>query len=403
MPSSALPSSERALSSANKASRKEEVQSQVALRRCLHVSLRGITIRNARNYNISMLGCQYVDIDGVTIQGGHSDGIDPDCCRYVRIANCFVESADDSLCLKASGSLGERGATEYVTVTNCVLRTASIHFKCGTESCGDFRNITISNCVFEGGLAMRHGNPGIALYTVDGGNLDGVVASNIVMRGVGTPLAIIRGNRDHCSLGKGPGPLSSIRISNIIATGAKFTSVIAGLPDAPVTDIQISDVSIIMAVSATGPKSLQAIPEQPTAYPQPVMFGALPAFGFFLRHVANLGLSNVKFKAPAEEDRPDIVADDVTNLRLHGYENELGTAATHLWLNNVRDSWVECLAILPVPAHSYRVSGARTSNLFFSGGGVLDWKASRNRNRRAAWERAYVECLVSRFPDLLQR
>jgi len=346
----------------------------IALKRCMHISLRGITIRNAQNYNISMLGCQFVDIDGVSIRNGHSDGIDPDCCRYLRIANCFVESVDDSLCLKASGALGERGATEYITVTNCVLRTASIHFKCGTESCGDFRNIAISNCVFEGGMGMRHGNPGIALYTVDGGTLSGVVASNIVMRDVGTPLAIIRGNRDHCSLGKGPGPLNSIRISNIIATGAKLTSVIAGSPDAPVTDVQISEVSITMAASGTGPKTLQAIPEQPTAYPQPVMFGALPAFGLFLRHVTDVGLSNVKFKAAAQEDRPDIVADDVANLRLRGYEKELSTAATHLWLNNVRDSWLECLAILPIPAHSYRVSGAKTSNLFFSGNGILDWK-----------------------------
>jgi polygalacturonase len=259
----------------------------------------------------------------------------------MRISNCFIESVDDSLCLKASSALGERGATEYVTVTNCVLRTASIHFKCGTEICGDFRNIAISNCVFEGGLGMRHGNPGIALYTVDGGTLDGVVASNIAMHDVGTPLAIIRGNRDRCSHHSGPGPLGSIRISNIIATGAKFTSVIAGLPDAPVADVDISNVSITMAVSRSGPKTLEAIPEQPTAYPQPVMFGELPAFGLFLRHVANLSLSNVRFKAPAQEDRPDIVADDVVNLRLHGYEKELSSAATHLWLNNVRDSYLD--------------------------------------------------------------
>jgi polygalacturonase len=346
----------------------------IALRRCMHVSLRGITIRNARNYNISMLGCQFVNIDGVTILNGHSDGIDPDCCRNVRIANCFIESVDDSLCLKASGALGERSATENVMVTNCVLRTASIHFKCGTESCGDFRNIVVSNCVFEGGLGMRHGNPGIALYTTDGGELRDVAISNIVMRDVGTPLAIIRGNRDRCSLGKGPGTLGSIRISNIIATGAKSTSVITGLPDAPVTDVQIRGVSITMATAGKGPKTLEAVPEQPTAYPQPVMFGPLPAFGLFLRHVENVGLSDVLFNAPAQEERPDIVADDVANLRLHGYENELRTASIHLWLNNVRDSWLECLAISPVPAHAYRVSGTKTKNLFLRGSGVLDWK-----------------------------
>jgi polygalacturonase len=149
----------------------------IALRRCMHVNLSGITIRNAKNYNISMLGCQYVDIDGITIQLGHADGIDPDCCRYVRISNCFIESADDSLCLKASNSIGQRSSTEYVTVTNCVLRTASIHFKCGTESCGDFRNITISNCVSEGGAGLRHGNPGVAFYTTDEGTLETLLFS----------------------------------------------------------------------------------------------------------------------------------------------------------------------------------------------------------------------------------
>jgi hypothetical protein len=221
---------------------------------------------------------------------------------------------------------------------------------------------------------MRHGNPGVALYTVDGGTLDGVVVSNIVMRDVGTPLAIIRGNRDRCSHHAGPGPLGSIRISNIIATGAKFTSVIAGLPDAPVSNVEISDVSITMSVARSGPSTLEMIPEQPTSYPQPVMFGALPAFGLFLRHVAGVSIANLRFEAPAQEDRPDIVVDDASNIRLNGYEKKSAAAATHLWLNNVRDSCLDCFSVVPAPAHSYRVSGTRTSNLYLKGSGALDWK-----------------------------
>jgi polygalacturonase len=145
----------------------------ISLKRCRNVSIRGITIRNAPGYNISLLGCEYVEIDGVTIRNGFSDGIDPDCSKFVRIANCFVESIDDAICLKASPALGERVSTEHVTVANCVLRTASIHFKCGTESYGDFRNIAVTNCAFVGGMGKRHGNPGVALYSVDGGHWTG--------------------------------------------------------------------------------------------------------------------------------------------------------------------------------------------------------------------------------------
>src|SRR5262249_17731446 len=42
----------------------------IALKRCRNVSIRGIAIRNAPSYNISLLGCEYVEIDGVTIRNG---------------------------------------------------------------------------------------------------------------------------------------------------------------------------------------------------------------------------------------------------------------------------------------------------------------------------------------------
>lgn len=106
----------------------------IALRRCSNVLVRDITIRNAAGYNISLLGCEFVTLDNLTIRNGLSDGIDPDCCRHVRISNCFVESYGDAIVLKTSGALGEHRATEYVTVDNCILRTASVYFKCGTES-----------------------------------------------------------------------------------------------------------------------------------------------------------------------------------------------------------------------------------------------------------------------------
>src|SRR5262249_21920256 len=87
-----------------------------------------------------------VNIEGVTILNGYCDGIDPDCCHHVRIANCFVEAWDDAIVPKASFALGYRRSTENLTVTNCVLTTACNCFKLGTESSGDFKNITVSNC-----------------------------------------------------------------------------------------------------------------------------------------------------------------------------------------------------------------------------------------------------------------
>lgn len=346
----------------------------IALRRCTHVTLQNFTIRNAQNYNISMLGCEYVEIHGVRIHAGRADGIDPDCCRHVVISDCFIESVDDSLCLKASGSLGQRGKTEHVTVTNCVLRTASIHFKCGTESCGDFRNITFSNCVLEGGVGMRHGNPGIAFYTVDEGDLEEIAVSNITMQNVGTPLAIVRGDRDRCHVGKGPGVLRGITIHNVRATGAKLPSVIAGLPGAPVQDIQISGFHVTTQAARKGRAASEVVPEAPKAYPEPVMFGELPAFGMFLRHVENVRLSEVQFQAPQGEQRPDLVADDVSFLRLRGHERRGEAAEVHLLLKDVQESFVECVAVIGPPRHAFQVVGSKTRDLYLQGQGSINWR-----------------------------
>jgi hypothetical protein len=315
----------------------------IALRKSRRVSIRGITLRSAPSYNISLIGCDYVDIDGVTILNGFSDGIDPDSSRFVRISNCFIESVDDAIALKTT--LADRRATEHVTVTNCVLRTASIHLKCGTESCGDFRNIAFSNCTLVGGMGMRHGNPGVALYTVDGGVLEDIVVSNITMRDVGIPLAILRGNRDRCNFGGAPGNVGGIQISNIRASGAKLPSVIAGLAGSPIAGVRLDGVSISTAAAKTGPEALEAIPEKPKDYPDPTMFGPLPAHGLFIRHAKDLLLRDVHFDCPVDEKRAALVATDAERLHFVNLEGSL-------WLDRVRDSEVEC-------DHEPRVTGDR--------------------------------------------
>ncbi len=57
--------------------------------------------------------------------------------------------------------------------------------KFGTESNGGFKNITISNCVFD------HCR-GLALETVDGGPIEDIAVTNITMRDVTTAPIFLR-------------------------------------------------------------------------------------------------------------------------------------------------------------------------------------------------------------------
>lgn len=345
------------------------------LRDCSDVVLRGLLFRSAPNYVVSLYRCSRVVIEDTTILNGYADGIDLDCCRQVRITGCLVESIDDSLCLKASQPAAARGVTEQIAISNCVLRTASIHFKCGTESCGDFRDITLANCTLEGGMGVRHGNPGIALYTVDGGHLESVAISNIVMRNVATPFAILLGDRDAWHLGRGPGKLRSVSISQVIATGARFPSVIAGLPNCLVDDIRLSDITVRMQpanhVRSGSRQSIDplAVGEQPKLYPEPTMFGQLPSSVLYMRHIQNVELCHFRYFSEGDGMEPSIFGEDLECLHLElAALNEEMTVSLH----NVRHSYVEMFSLGIRVRPQLRLSGRSTMGVFCQINGTLD-------------------------------
>jgi hypothetical protein len=286
----------------------------IALKRCQQVTLTGITILDAPNYAISLLGTDHVLIDGVSIRNGYSDGIDPDCCHHVRIANCHVESWDDALVAKASFSLGRRRSTENLTVTNCVLASSCNCFKLGTESGGDFRNITVSNCVL---FARPQGRPpvsGISLLSVDGGVIDGVAISNVTMTGVRCPLFLRLGNRGRDQERPLPGALKNVVLSNMVASGAQWPCAVAGIPGHAIEGVTLSNLRIGYAGGGTREQAQAEVPEHSAKYPSADMFGVLPASGLYCRHAHALRLSGVDLKWAAADRRPAVVCEDVSRL-----------------------------------------------------------------------------------------
>ena len=328
-------------------------------------------------------------IEGVTIRDAFSDGIDPDCCRRVRIANCDIESDDDALCLKASALLGVRGATEGVVVSNCRMRSSSNCFKLGTESTGDFRQIVLSDCVFDGttpadrdASAAAEGG-GIALLMVDGGTIDGVTISNVVMRDVAAPLFVRLGNRGRDQEGATPGRLRNVVISGVTAVGATDTSPIAGLPGHRIEGVTIENVRIVTA-GANWRRLPLDVPERPARYPEVTMFGALPSFGLYLRHARDVTLRNVQLSVEQPDVRPALVADDVTGLHVVGFDGRPAEGdAPPVWLNNVRGGIVETSSATDEGRTILRVTGEDTERITL--GGPADWTpASIHRSHEVA-------------------
>ena len=63
------------------------------------------------------------------------------------------------------------------------------------------------------------------------------------------------------------------------------------------------------------PEKITDVPEKPANYPDPTMYGPLPAYGLFMRHARDVTMRDVKFDAPKKETRPAMVTDDVEGLK----------------------------------------------------------------------------------------
>lgn len=282
---------------------------------CRDVVVEGVTIRNSPMWVQHYLACDDVRIDGITVKSHvnhNNDGIDIDSCHRVVITGCNVDSGDDAIVLKSTSDR----LCKDVVVTGCVLRSTCNALKMGTESNGGFQNIVMTSCaVYDTRLA------GIALEIVDGGAMDRVVVSNITMAGVGAPIFIRLGNRARPfkeSMDKpGVGTLRNVTISDIEATGANRTGcAIAGLPDANIENLTLSNIRLSFAGGGTLEEASRAVPENPDKYPEYSMFGRLPAYGLYCRHVRGLKLVNVQLQLAGEDRRHAVVFDDVSNAMI---------------------------------------------------------------------------------------
>lgn len=332
----------------------------IGLKNCRNVTLRDFAVLNGGHFALLATGVDHLTIDNVKVDSNR-DGFDIDACRNVRVSNCSVNTPhDDAIVLKSSFGLGVARDCENITITNCLVSGFDVgslldgtfrrtlerapdrdgptgRIKFGTESNGGFRNITISNIVFDR-------SRGLALETVDGGVIEDVVISNLAMRDVSnSPIFIRLGNRARGPAGTRVGAVRRVRISGVSIESAdgRFPILLAGLPGHPVEDVTLENIRVVSRggialeqvaeqpaglvnpfflrgdePGLTGPRDPFAVPLREKAYPEPSMFGLLPASALYARHVSGLVVRGLTYSFMQPDTRPRVVIDQASDIRL---------------------------------------------------------------------------------------
>jgi polygalacturonase len=215
----------------------------IILNDCRRIQIDGLTLANSPMWFFVPVHCTDVTIENVKVNSPqhspNTDALDPTASTNVLIRNCDLDEGDDNVAVKAIGG----------TCSNIWIE--GLHCKhghgisIGSETYGGVHDVTVRNCTFDGG------DNGIRIKSArDRGNqLSNFTYSNITMDNVTNPIVIdmyYSGGKTRVTKEVTPTTpfLSHVRISDVKITNSKNAGRILGLPEAPVTDIVLSNVSI---------------------------------------------------------------------------------------------------------------------------------------------------------------
>jgi hypothetical protein len=158
------------------------------------------------------------------------------------------------------------------------------------------------------------------------------------------------------------GSIRRVSVSNLVVYDAdpRYGSILSGIPGHDIEDVKLSDIRILYRGGLTldqvakqpadlvntfffrgtggvPPREPYATPERDKEYPEPSMFGMLPAYGFFIRHARGVELHNVEVGFMKEDRRPAFVLESVKGVDFQHVKAQKVDGVPAFVLLNVED------------------------------------------------------------------
>jgi hypothetical protein len=148
-----------------------------------------------------------------------------------------------------------------------------------------------------------------------------------------------------------------------VATGAgRIGCSITGQPGHPIENVLLSNLAFEYEGGGKRDRSAAEVPELPKAYPESTMFGELPAYGFYARHVKGLRFTNVRLRTTSPDLRHALVLDDTEDVAIAQLDADYSAgAAPALKLVQTRNALISGCQSRAKGGTFLQVAGASTA------------------------------------------
>jgi polygalacturonase len=223
----------------------------IKLTNCERVEVSGVSIVNSPMFHLVPQACTDVDIHDITIHAPadapNTDGIDPSGWNF-KITHCHIDTGDDDIAIKPGR--GRMPGNKNFVVADCEFGHGH-GMSVGGGSAGGLDGLTVSRCSF------KDTDAGIRIKTPrgNGGLLQNATYEDLTMDGVKRPIYIIDWYPERTApkdpSTEKPEPVTKttpmnqhIVIRNVTSRNSPIAGIIRGLPEAPITDVQLTNVHI---------------------------------------------------------------------------------------------------------------------------------------------------------------
>ncbi len=225
----------------------------VVLDHCKHVKLEGVTIQNSPSWQVVPYYTDDMTIRNVRIlapqHSPNTDAIDPFSSSNMVIDHVYADVGDDNIAIK-SGIINSPGPDEpskNITITDCEFMHGH-GLSIGSEIAGGANNIHAERIHFKGtdqGIRIKaNRDRGNQVYNISFKDITMEDVKTSILISEYYPKAMPDGDVASAPITRLTPFFHDITIENVKSTNSPWAGVIIGLPESPVKNVVLKNVSI---------------------------------------------------------------------------------------------------------------------------------------------------------------
>jgi polygalacturonase len=214
--------------------------------RCTNVLIEGVRLRNSPMWQVHPALCTNVTVRGLHIQvpadAPNTDGCDPESCRDVLIEDCFFDTGDDCIAIKAGRNADGRRVTvptENVVIRRCHMKNGHGGITIGSEASAGVRNVFAEDCQLDSpqlDVAVRIKN-----NAMRGNTIEHVFARRLTIGQVAHAALAVDFFYEEADKGPFTPTVRHIVLEQVTTKKANYALHLRGFANAPIRDVALVD------------------------------------------------------------------------------------------------------------------------------------------------------------------